>query len=181
MGVAAVEDDGSGVPPEMFDGDVNDEGWVAWRLLPSTLSDSDVTRLETEYAVEFPPLFRAYLLAWFQLFDQIHSTRHDQLIFNTDVPSNDPLGPISGLIDAWQPLLSAQFVPFAEWGDGWGPMCFDTVNRLDDGDCPIVWMDHDLLIPLGLDKLRDREAVLPHVNPLYDSYRDFFDDAFTHD
>ena len=152
MGVAA-EGGSSGVPPEMFDGDVNDEGWVAWRILPSTLPESDITQLESEYAVEFPPLFRAYLLACFQLFDQVHSTLPDQQIFNTDVPSNDPLGPIKRLVGAWRPLLTAQFVPFAEWGDGWGPMCFDTTRRLDDGDCPVVWMDHELLIPLGPDTL----------------------------
>ena len=179
MGVAA-EEGGSGVPPEMFDGDVNDEGWVAWRLLHSTLAETDVAQLEAEYSIDFPPLFRAYLLAWFQLFDQVHSRRHDQQIFNTDVPSNAPLGPIKRLIDAWKPLLSAQFVPFAEWGDGWGPMCFDTANRADDGDCPIVWMDHELMIPLGPDKCGNRDSVMPHVNPLYDSYRDFFCDVFSH-
>lgn len=178
MGVAS-EGGGAGVPPEMFDGDVDDEGWVAWRMLPSTLADADVSQLETEFAIRFPPLFRAYLLAGFQLFDQIRSSRHDQLIFNTDVPSNNPLGPIRRLIDTWKPLLSAGFIPYAEWGDGWGPMCFDSANRADDGDCPVVWMDHELLIPLGPDKCGDRDSVIPYVNPLYDSYRDFFGDVFS--
>ena len=86
----ASEGGGAGVPPEMFEGDVDDEDWVAWRMLPSTLSDSDVSQMETEFAIQLPPLFRAYLLAGFQLFDQIQSSRHDQLIFNTDVPSNNP-------------------------------------------------------------------------------------------
>ena len=99
MGVASVDGSG-GVPPEMFDGDVDDEGWVAWKMLPSTLSLDDVVGLETEFTVEFPPLFRAYLLAGFQLFDQIHSSKYDQLIFNTDVPSNTPLEPIRRLIQA---------------------------------------------------------------------------------
>jgi hypothetical protein len=178
MSVASVDGSG-GVPPEMFDGEVDDEGWVAWKMLPSTLSLDDVSELETEFTIEFPPLFRAYLLAGFQLFDQIHSSKHDQLIFNTDVPSNKPLGPIRTLIEAWQPLLSAGYVPFAQWGDGWGPMCFDTCNRLNDGDCPVVWMDHELLIPLGPDECGKRESVLPHVNALYVSYREFFDDTFS--
>lgn len=163
----------------MFDGDVNDDGWVAWRMLPSTLYDPDVSQLENEFKIQLPPLFRAYLLAGFQLFDQIHSLRYEQLIFNTDVPSNNPLGPTRDLIVAWQPLLSARFVPFAEWGDGWGPMCFDAENRGEDGDCPIVWMDHELLFRLGEEKCGDRDSVLPHVNPLYSSYREFFDDTFS--
>lgn len=178
MSVASV-DGSDGVPPEMFDGDVDGEGWVAWRMLPSTLSNADVFQLENEFSIQFPPLFRAYLLAAFQLFDQILSTRYDQLIFNTDVPSNNPLGPTRNLIVAWKPLLSAKFIPFAEWGDGWGPMCFDVKNRRDDGDCPIVWMDHELLIPMGEEKCGDHDSVLPHVNPLYESYREFFEDAFS--
>ena len=68
------------------------------------------------------------------------------------------------------------YIPFAEWGDGWGPMCYDSENRRRDGECPIVWMDHELLIPLG--DCGKRECVLPHVNALYESYRDFFDDTF---
>jgi hypothetical protein len=178
MSVASVNGSG-GVPPEMFDGDVDDEGWVAWKMLPSTLSLDDVSGLETELAIEFPPLFRAYLLAGFQLFDQVRSSKYDQQIFNVDVPSNNPLGPIRTLIEAWRPLLSAGFVPFAEWGDGWGPMCFDSENRCEDRDCPVVWMDHELLIPLGPDECSRRESVLPHVNALYDSYREFFDDVFS--
>lgn len=178
MGVASVDGSG-GVPPEMFDGDIDDDGWVAWKMLPSTLSPDDVAQLESEFDIAFPPLFRAYLLAGCQLFDQIHSSKYGQLIFNVDVPSNKPLGPIRDLIRAWNPLLSAHYVPFAQWGDGWGPMCFDAANRHDDGDCPIVWMDHELLIPLGEDECRKRESVMPHVNSLYDSYREFVDDTFS--
>ena len=177
MSVASVDGSG-GVPPEMFDGEVDGEGWVEWKMLPSTLTTNDVSNLESEFDIQFPPLFQAYLLAGFQLFDQIHSSKYEQLIFNTDVPSNNPLGPIRSLIEAWRPLLSAQYVPFAQWGDGWGPMCFDTENRDDDGDCPIVWMDHELLIPLGTEDCGKRECVLPHVNPLYASYREFFEDVF---
>ncbi len=177
MGVASTSGLG-GVPPEMFDGEIDAEGWVGWEMLPSTLSQEDIVRLESEFRIDFPPLFRAYLLARFQLFDQIYSAQYDQAIFNVDVPSNNPLGPIRDLINAWIPLLSASYIPFAQWGDGWGPMCFDTENRNDNGDCPIVWMDHELLIPLGEDACRNRQSVLPYVNLLYPSYRDFFEDTF---
>ena len=178
MGVAA-ENGGSGVPPEMFDGPINDAGWVAWRMLPSTLSNADISHLEDEFTVTLPPLFRAYLLAGFQLFDQIHSSRHDQLIFNTPVPANDPLGPLRRELTGWRSLIDASLVPFAEWGDCWGPMCFDTQQRLHDGDCPIVWLDHELLIPLGEQQCRVRESVAPHINPIFDSYADFLTDTFS--
>jgi hypothetical protein len=117
MGVAS-EGGSGGVPADMFDGDVNDEGWVAWRIIPSTLVRADVAQLEDEYSVHLPPLFHAYLLAGFQLFDQSHSSKHDQLILNTPVPSRDPLAPLRREISGWQPLTEASFIPFAEWGDG---------------------------------------------------------------
>jgi len=176
VSVASVDGSG-GVPPDMFDSEVDEEGWVEWKMLPSTLTNDDIAKLEAEFCIQFPPLFRAYLLAGFQLFDQIHSVKYEQLIFNTDVPSNDPLGPIRALMEAWKQLLSANYIPFAQWGDGWGPMCFDTENRDDNGDCPVVWMDHELLIPLGKE-CGNRAAVLPHVNALYESYAEFFEDVF---
>ena len=80
-------------------------------------------------------------------------------------------------IRAWHPLLAAGFVPFAEWGDCWGPMCFDSHRRAADGDCPVVWIDHERLIPLG-PAMGERQAVLPWVQPLYDSCREFLDDVF---
>jgi hypothetical protein len=39
-------------------------------------------------------------------------------------------------------------------------------------------MDHEHLIPLGEQACGDRESVLPYVNRLYDSYREFFMDVF---
>jgi hypothetical protein len=58
-------------------------------------------------------------------------------------------------------------------------MCFDADNRLPDGDCPIVWLDHEILIPLGEDACRDRATVMQHANPIFDSYREFFEDTFS--
>ena len=179
IGVAPVTPDGSGVPPEMQVGDVDEEGWVAWKVLPSTLNASEVEELEKEFGVQFPPLFRAYLLARFHLFDQVHSRKYNQLIFMSDTPSRKSLAEIRALIEGWQDLIDAGFVAFAEWGDSWGPMCFDVEQRAADGDCPIVWMDHELLIPLGEQNLRKRELVMPLVHPLYASCREFLLDVFT--
>lgn len=176
--VAAVDPDENGVPLEMRAGDVDDEGWVEWQLLPSTLTSTDVTALEIEFNVAFPPLFRTYLTSRFHVFDQVRSQRYNQLIFLTATPSHQPLKPLRELLRAWRPLISADFVPFSQWGDGWGPMCFDVRHRGIDGDCPIVWMDHELLIPLGADGWGTRERLKALVNPLYVSFREFLADVF---
>ncbi len=177
MDVAAREPGDAGVPLDMQVGPVNADGWVEWQMLPSTLSEKDVAAVEDEFGVRFPPLFRAYLLARFQLFDQVHSRKYRQLIFMTDVPFSGPLGKLRTLIQNWRPFLGAGFLPFAEWGDGWGPMCFDLQQQNDEGECPVVWMDHERLIPLGPETSR-RAAVLPWVNPLYASCREFLFDVF---
>lgn len=180
-GVASKDPMDAGVPPEMQVGEINEDGWVEWRVLPSTLTEADVIAVEKEFGMTFPPLFRAYLLARFQLFDQVHSCRYDQQIFMTDTPAGKPLQPLRDLMKSWRPLIDAGYIPFAQWGDGWGPMCFDSVNRRADGECPIVWMDHELLIPLGSEKCRQRESVLPLAQPLYASCREFLMDVFGRD
>lgn len=178
MSVAADAPDDTGVPPEMQVGEVNADGWVEWQVLPSTLNEADLGALETEFGERFPPLFRAYLLARFHLFDQVQSRRYNQQILMTDTPAGNPLGPLRALLLACRPLIDAGFVPFAQWGDGWGPVCFDSVQRGLDGECPVVWMDHEELIPLGLENCRQRESVSPLVRPLYGSCREFLVDVF---
>jgi hypothetical protein len=178
MHVAAEDPEDAGVPPDMQAGPVNEDGWVEWKLLPSTLSEGDIVGIEEQFGVQFPPLFRSYLLARFHLFDQVRSRRHDQQIMMTCVPSGEQLGPLEELMRAWQPVIGAGFAPFAEWGDGWGPMCFDLERRGEEGDCPVVWMDHESLISLGPEACSRREEVLPLAQPLYRSCREFLTDVF---
>ena len=178
MHVAAEDPDDAGVPPSMQVGEVNEEGWVEWRVLPSTLTEADVATVERDFGVEFPPLFRAYLLARFHLLDQAKSQRYDQQILMTDAPENRPLVPLRGLLTAWRPLIDAGYIRFAQWGDGWGPMCFDTQARAADGDCPVIWIDHERVIPLGDEAARRREVVQALAQPLYGSCREFLLDVF---
>jgi hypothetical protein len=176
--VAAADPQDAGVPPDMQAEPVNAEDWVTWKMLPSTLSEGDVRSVEDEFGVRLPPLFRAYLLARFHLFDQVHSRRYNQLILMSDIPSGRKLRPLRELMRSWAPLIGAEFVPFAQWGDGWGPMCFDTHQRDAGGECPVVWMDHERLIPLGPQACARRERILPWVQPLYSSCGEFLADVF---
>lgn len=177
-GVASKSPYDSGVPAAMQVGQINAEGWVEWRVLPSTLTEAEITKLENKFGIHLPPVFRVYLLARFHLFDQVTSRRHDQLIQMTDTPAGKPLAPLLHLLSAWQPLIDAGFIPFAEWGDGWGPMCFDTDRRAQDGDCPIVWMDHEILASLTEQQCRMRKKVLPLAQPLYKTFRELLTDVF---
>ncbi len=178
MGVAMEADEDFGIPPEMQVGEVDDEGYVAWRVLPSTLLQADVTAVEKEFAVTFPPLFRAYLLARFHRFDQVKSRQYDQQILMTDTPSEKPLKPLRDLMLAWRSLIDADYVPFAQWGDGWGPMCFDRATIDADGVSPIVWIDHEKLVNRNPEQCPQRASVMPLVQPLYRSCREYLLDVF---
>lgn len=180
MGVAAVKPGGPGVPTQMQVGEIDADGWVEWRVLPSTLSETEVALIEAEFGVQFPPIVRAFLLARFHLFDQVASQRYEQQVFMTNTPAGKPLKPLRDLLSSWRPLIRAGYIPFAQWGDGWGPMCFDATRRNTDGDCPVVWMDHEALVPWGSERFQQREFVAPLAQPLYQSCREFLVDVFGH-
>ena len=77
MCVASVSPRDHGVPEVMQVGPIDAEGWVEWSVLPSTLTEADVAELENNFGIHLPPLFRAYLLARFHMFDQVSSRRHE--------------------------------------------------------------------------------------------------------
>src|SRR5512132_3538023 len=59
-GVASRRPQDSGVPTAMQLGQIDAEGWVEWRVLPSTLSEAELTQVENKCGLQLPPLFRAY-------------------------------------------------------------------------------------------------------------------------
>jgi hypothetical protein len=178
-GVASTKPSDHGVPREMWAGPVDADGWVDWKLLPSTLTAADVTNLEEEFQVLFPPSFKAYLQARFHRFTQVHSARHDEQILFPSLPAREPLRRLRDQLKAWRVLTRADLIPFAQWGDGWGPMCFDTRRRHQDGDCPILWLDHEEVIPLG-EKASVRANLARLEKPLYDSFAELLQDVFGH-
>nr|WP_086939396.1 SMI1/KNR4 family protein [Thaumasiovibrio occultus] len=177
-----------GVPSDMRDGEVNAEGWVVWKAIPSHVSKEDLAAIETQYGFAFPPYFAAYLQACCQLLEQVPSHQYDgNHILMPYCPSDNPLGPLKNTMNAWRPLFAAGYVPFAQWNDGWGPMCLDLNAPAIDGDDPagdfaadfeIVWFDHDELIPLGAEACSQREQIEKYAKPLYRSFKALFLDVF---
>jgi hypothetical protein len=58
-------------------GEVNAAGWVERRVLPSTLTEAEVTAVEKEFGVQFPPLFRAY---WLPLAQPLYGSCREFLV-----------------------------------------------------------------------------------------------------
>ncbi len=156
----------SGVPPAMFDGEVDAEGWVQWKMLPSTLTEDDVIKIEAILPGQFPPLFRAYLIVRFTMSIETSKVRLPSL------PCDNPFEDLLSELRAWSSLFASGYVAFAKDGNDAGPLCFDFQSRLSDGDCPIVLFDHEHLINLGEDLCAQREKVVPYAEPVFESFRE---------
>ena len=169
-----------GVPKDMRDGPVDDDGWVSWKVIQSNVSNKNLFEVEEQYGFKFPPYLASYLKACFQLLDQVHSNKHEgNLIMMPCCPSDDPLGPLKNIMKVWSPLFESGYVPFAEWNDGWGPMCLDLkVPTAEGDDFSIVWFDHDEIIPLGEDACTQRDQVEKYSRPLYCSFKELFMDVY---
>jgi len=168
----------AGVPPAMADGPGRWEGTVRWKLCPSRVTEGAISALEERAGHRLPAPFRAYLQTWEHLFDQLWAPAHD-LVFWTPMPADDPLEPLSRRILGWEALLRAGLVPFAEWGDCHGPMCFDVAGADPREDCPVVWIDHEVLHSMGESRAGDRAALVPHLRPLYASSEQMLRDLFS--
>jgi len=158
-----------GVPPAMQAGPIGTDGWVKWRLLPSTVSEVDVPPIEETLGVALPSLLKAFLLGHHHLFDQLGSDDHTIMMPAT--PIDRPFKAFTDEAMAWSPLLYAGLLPFGEYGDGWGPCCLDLLARSGDNDNPVVWLDHEHLISLTVDSMTTREGVQALIQPLYPSFR----------
>jgi hypothetical protein len=175
-----------GVPPQMWAGEVDEDGWVNWRMLPATVSADDVDLLERGLDLVLPVHLRAYLMARSHFFEETHShryggqqdRRYGQLLSLPRTPSVNPLAAFRDVHDSWAFLRNGGYLPFGDWGDGWGPLCLDLLaepGRIEDA--PVVWFDHEVLT-FSDSTTRERSALEPLAQPLYESFMSCVEDAF---
>ena len=113
--------------------------WIGWKPIPSTATDADLNDLERETGLRFPPLYRDFL-------------KYRHFVDLTEVG----VGFERHLSHDWaktlrkayshsrERILGAGLLPFGfESQMDAGPVCFDTKHRDADGDCPVVFWDHE--------------------------------------
>jgi len=179
--VAREDPDDSGVPEDMHDGPVDDDGGVHWKVLPSVVGPHHMRQLEQRLRSTGVPLWlAAYAAARAHCFDQVQAQSHGRhQVLLPDTPTLDPLRELFRLLDGWSALLDAGLVPVAQWGDGYGPVCVDMGANPGATDGPVVWLDHEPLIhDLGLEGMSQRVRVMPLAQPLYPGMREFLTDIF---
>lgn len=130
------------VPEVMRDASIApSRDWIGWRPIPSSVTDTELNDLEHETKLAFPTFYREFLQ--YQHFVDLTQTGFQ---FERHLPSvwRDTLR--RAYFRSWprERILDVGLLPFgSETMMGAGPVCFDTRARLPDGDCPIVYWDHE--------------------------------------
>jgi len=109
--------------------------------IPSTVANSDLDALEKETGLAYPPTYRDLLkykhferLTWWGMGFERHlrDNWRDSLrkLYFDGYPRKR--------------ILDVGLLPFGDeaFMDA-GPVCFDTRHRIADGDCPVVFWDHE--------------------------------------
>lgn len=140
LGVNASPD--PNMPVEMYaDGETGQQEWKHWQGIDSIVTDEDLNQLEQQIGYKLPLPYR-----------QLLQYRHFYKLDNVG-----EINLLSHVYGRWKDILLDQYynynepdeiihkgyVPFAYYSD-WGIVCFDT-NRMTDGDCPVVMLDHECL------------------------------------
>lgn len=151
------------VPPEMRQGEGQQDGWMQWKLVTSRLTEVDVAAFEKELPFCLPSLFRAFLVSYYVLDMDVGGFPLSPL------PSDAPLKYARHYLQQpslWQ-IRYAQFAG-AECGD---PVCFDLQASTPDGDFAVVTINHDWIEP---GDWIHRDRVEPHAERKANSFREFF-------
>lgn len=169
-----IED--GGVPKEMEDGTPDHEGYVKWKPIPSNINETEIQALEREYGISFPQLYRSYLMSYYHLGIRVKMEKIN--ISLPEIPSDNPFKEIRFELEAWKPLVNVGYLPFGDYGDGWGPICFDFLSLDQNGDAPIIWFDHEELFNMDFEEGKPRTELDIIKKDLYSSFQEFLKKMF---
>lgn len=128
------------MPVEMHDPKSIDsgDGWIGWRLIPSTVTDLELDELESTFGITYPPIYRAFLKIYHHYDLPSFGVRFSRNIIHRwkkDFEQD---------YTAYATVLEQGLLPIGEetFMDA-GAVCFDTRHPSPDGDCPVVFWDHE--------------------------------------
>lgn len=150
------------IPEPMRDQSISPSNdWIGWHPTPSTVTDKDLDSLEGETGLPFPPLYRD-LLKYLHFVELMGAA----LQFERHMCHNWKETLRKTYFNGWprERILDIGLLPFGEESMmNAGPICFDTRHRQNDGDCPVVFWDHEWV---GTEK---------EINPMFSSSRKMFE------
>jgi hypothetical protein len=116
------------------------DDWKGWKLIPSTVTQSDLQRIERTHNVELPKSYKDLLQ---------YKHFYDLACFGfrfTPNPIDLWTEEIQRALNGYMPerIIKRGYIPFGHesFMDA-GPVCFDATNKEANDDYPIVFWDHE--------------------------------------
>jgi hypothetical protein len=130
------------IPLDMVDHSIPPtDDWIGWKPVPSQVMDADLNELEARAGSAFPPLYRSFLR-----YKHFIDLTEFGVRFERHTSSDWKSVLTAAIFDHWEPerTIGRGLLPFgSETFMDAGQVCFDTRARLPDGDCPVVFLDHE--------------------------------------
>lgn len=127
-------------PKEMIESeDPKNKSLKIWKPIASTITDEELNELENKIAKKLPKSYREFLK--YKFFKEFMLED-----YGIDFPSHLPNKTIADILER-NDIFEDDFMPkgliyFADFSD-WGMLCFDTNQEREDGEFPIVMIDHE--------------------------------------
>lgn len=148
------------IPDGMFTGDIeidtryNNVELRTWKMIPSDVTEEDISELEKVMGICLPDPLKAYFTSYYHLWDS-----------QRNIPENSPLSKMGGIYEAYDELLIRfGYLPFTWENQGAWLFCM----KIDENnqDCGIYWIDHEYLFGFDsetvtaqeIDKVMDFQA-----------------------
>lgn len=116
-----------------------------WKLIESNIEEKDILEFEEKFNIKLPSMYKAFLCTYNHMFRKLEGIFDDfyqennknVVVYILEQPSSAPLLKVEQLWEECTGLIDFGYIPIADF-NGWGPLCFDTVNNYE-----LVWLDHE--------------------------------------
>ena len=167
------DDDGNPIIPQNMKDNNNFSKWI---LLESNVSEEDIIKLETQFNIKLPSIYKAFLSSYYHIFEELDGVfddfydEYDREIFVNIIPqsSDKPLSEIQEVFEECRARIDLGYIPIGEF-NGWGPLCFDTLNS-----DKLVWLDHEEYY-----NCEKREELEKLAVPIFNDFKEFMECFFS--
>ncbi len=133
------------VDKEMWYDENQQEEWKKWKLVPSTITEKELNKLEKEIGTKFPVVFRIFLSTYFHYFED-------------GIGVNSFSKPFKAVKNAWNPMLvKVGYLPFTWDEDGYFIRCIKLDAMPDEEKCGVYQIDYEIMFNFDEDTLRKEE------------------------
>ena len=153
------------IPEEMVDHDLQAD-WKVWKLIPSTVTEADLSALEERLHIKLPECLRAFLSVYHHRFDG-------------PVGRNEIDAPFESFERTYTHNLAENgYLPFGWDSEGYYIRCIDLTNMPDEEHCPVVQVDHEPFFDLQYEysergKTVPKEELEPLIEEVSENFYEY--------